>query len=48
MPKVHATLVEKTRKQPADYLAERCLKKRVAGVQALSFLSDNAEDLRRG
>jgi mono/diheme cytochrome c family protein len=45
---VHATLLEKTRKQPADYLARALFDERELQVfQALSFLSDNAKDLRR-
>ena len=46
--KVHATLTEKTRKQPADYLARALFEERDLQVfKALSFLSDNAKDLRR-
>jgi cytochrome c553 len=46
--KVHATLLEKTRKQPADYLARALFEERDLQVlKALSFLSDNAKDLRR-
>ncbi len=46
--KVHATLTEKARKQPADYLARALFEERDLQVfKALSFLSDNAKDLRR-
>ena len=46
--KVYATLVDKTRKQPADYLARALFEERDLQVfKALSFLSDNAKDLRR-
>ncbi|MFN0019913.1 MAG: PSD1 and planctomycete cytochrome C domain-containing protein [Pirellulaceae bacterium] len=46
--KVHATLVEKTRKQPADYLTRALFEENELQVfKALSFLSDNAKDLRR-
>ena len=46
--KAHATLLEKTRKQPADYLARALFEERDLQVfKALSFLSDNAKDLRR-
>ncbi|MCE9527400.1 MAG: DUF1549 domain-containing protein, partial [Planctomycetales bacterium] len=46
--KVHATLLEKTRKQPADYLTRALFEENELQVfKALSFLSDNAKDLRR-
>lgn len=46
--KAHAALVERARKQPADYLARALFEEQDLQVfKALSFLSDNAKDLRR-
>ena len=46
--KVHAALVEKARKQPADYLTRALFEENELQVfKALAFLSDNAKDLRR-
>lgn len=46
--KAHSALVEKARRQPGDYLARALFEEPdLQAFKALSFLSDNAKDLRR-